>query len=101
VSGRHGTFAVDRLEGRLATLVSGDGAVADVPLRWLPSGLREGAILRVAIGSVGPDWTTAVADDAASRWRDALLCVILEQLRLRNLGGRLDSCIASGFNDLP
>ena len=101
MSGRRGTFAVDRLEGRLATLLAGDGTVADVPLRWLPSGLREGSVIRVSIGSVGPDWATAAMDEAASTWREALLGLILEQLRWRWTGGRLASCVPTGFSDLP
>jgi hypothetical protein len=101
VEGRNGTYAVDRLDGRLATLVDANGAVADVPRRWLPSGLQEGSVIRVTVGSFGPDWATAEADEAASRWREALLGLILTQLRMKSMNGRLQCCIASGFSDLP
>jgi len=94
-------YAVDRLEGRLATLVAGDGSVADVPLRWLPSGLREGSMIRVEAGNTGPDWATAEPDDAATTWREALLGLILEQLRWRRAGGQVVSCVSIGFADLP
>jgi hypothetical protein len=99
VSSRSGTYAVDRLQGRLATLIAGDGTVADIPLRWLPSGLREGTVIKVAIGARGPDWGTAQSDEAASSWRDALIGLILEQLRWRRMGGALASCVSSGFTD--
>jgi hypothetical protein len=98
---RTGTYAVDRLDGRLATLVSGDGAVADVPLRWLPPGLREGSIIRVTLSGRGPDWATAHSDEAASSWREAILGLILEQLRWRRMGGAVASCVSIGFADLP
>lgn len=95
------TYAVDRLEGRLATLIGGDGEVADIPLRWLPSGLREGSVIKVQISPRGPDWATAQSDDAASSWREALIGLILEQLRWRRMGGALASCVSAGFADLP
>ena len=97
----NGTFAVDRIDGRLATLIDANGAVADVPRRWLPSGLREGSIIRVVVRAIGPDWATAEPDEAASRWREALLGLILTQLQMNAMNGRLQSCVSSGFGDLP
>jgi hypothetical protein len=95
------TYAVDLLGGRLATLVADDGTSADIPRRLLPSGFREGSVLRVAMGASGPDWTTAEPDEAASKWREALLGLMLEQLRWHVMGGRVASCVGSGFVDLP
>lgn len=91
-------FAVDRLDGRLARLVSDDGTIADVPRRWLPSALREGSVVRVALhpGAGGPDWATAQPDEVTRSWREALLGLILEELRWRARGSRL-GCVAPGL----
>lgn len=95
------TYQVDRVAGRLATLIGDDGASADIPLRWLPSGLHEGSVIRVKVGRAGHDWSTASADESASRWREALIGLILEQLRWRTMGGRVATCVPSGFGDMP
>jgi hypothetical protein len=95
------SYRVDRLEGRLATLIGDDGATADVPRRCLPSGLREGSVISVPVTRGGHDWGGASADEAASRWHEALLGLILEQLRWRTTGGRLAGCVPSGFGGLP
>jgi hypothetical protein len=93
---RSRTYAVDQLDGRLARLVSDDGAIADVPRRWLPSGLGEGSVVRVGVNAGGPDWATAQADEAARTWRDALLGLILEEMRWRARGSRV-GCVAPGL----
>jgi len=90
------TYAVDRLDGRLARLVSDDGTIADVPRRWLPSALREGSVVRVGLHPAGPDWATAQPDEAARTWREALLGLILEELRWRVRGSRV-GCVAPGL----
>lgn len=90
------TYAVDRLDGRLARLVSDDGTIAEVPRRWLPSALDEGSVVRVGLHPSGPDWTTAQADEAARTWREALLGLILEELRWRASGSRV-GCVAPGL----
>lgn len=90
------TYAVDRLDGRLARLVSDDGTIAEVPRRWLPSGLGEGSVVRVGLHARGPDWATAQADEAARTWREALLGLILEELRWRVRGSRV-GCVAPGL----
>ena len=86
---RSRTFSVDRLDGRLARLVADDGTVADVPRRWLPSALREGNVMRVAVRPGGPDWGSARTDDAAQTFREAIIGLMLEELRLRSRGNRL------------
>ena len=77
-----------------------DGTVADIPRRWLPAALREGTVMRVAVpgGGTGPDWATAQPDDVASKWREALIGLILEQLRWRGRGSRA-GCLAPGFGE--
>ena len=94
--GRSRTYAVDRLDGRLARLVGDDGTVADVPRRWLPAALHEGSVMRVALQAGGPDWATAQADEAARTWREALLGLMLEELRWRGRGSRI-GCVAPGL----
>jgi len=95
---RSQTYSVDRLDGRLARLVGSDGTVADIPRRWLPAALREGTVMRVAVpgSGSGPDWATAQPDDVASRWREALIGLMLEELRWRGRGSRA-GCLAPGF----
>jgi hypothetical protein len=92
------TYAVDRLDGRLARLVGDDGTIADIPRRWLPAALREGTVMRVAVPARGngPDWATAQPDDAAGRWRETLLGLMLEELRWRARGSRI-GCLAPGL----
>lgn len=96
--GRSQTYSVDRLDGRLARLVRDDGSVAEVPRRWLPAALREGTVMRVAVPAPGsgPDWATARPDEAACRWREALLGLMLEELRWRGRGSRI-GCLAPGL----
>ena len=40
-------FAVDRIEGEWAVLEDENGRMADVPLADLPSGTRQGSVLRL------------------------------------------------------
>lgn len=94
--GHSTTYAVDRLDGRLARLVAADGSVADVPRRWLPAALREGSVIAVALRPGGPDWASARADEAARTVREALLGLMLEELRWRGRGSRI-GCLAPGL----
>lgn len=41
-------LVVDRIESGIAVL-EGDGASMDVPASWLPTGAREGSVLRVEV----------------------------------------------------
>lgn len=90
------TYAVDRLDGRLARLVSDDGSTAEIPRRWLPAALKEGTVLRVSVAPGGPDWAGAQLDEARRRWRDALIGLMLEELRWRASGSRI-GCLAPGL----
>jgi hypothetical protein len=90
------TYAVDRLDGRLARLVSDDGTAAEIPRRWLPTPLREGAVMRVTVRPGGPDWATAQFDEVRRKWRDAILGLMLEELRWRGSGSRI-GCVAPGL----
>ena len=95
--GRSRTYSVDQLDGRLARLVGDDGTVADIPRRLLPSALSEGTVMRVELPAGGPpDWATAHADERASKWREALLGLILEQLRWRRSGTPM-GCLGPGL----
>ena len=63
----------------------------------MPAALREGTVMRVAVpGGTGPDWATAQPDDVASKWREALIGLMLEELRWRGRGNRA-GCLAPGF----
>jgi len=44
-AGNQAVAVVDRIEGDIAVLVGEDGQVYDVPLGWLPQGVREGNVL--------------------------------------------------------
>jgi hypothetical protein len=89
-------YAVDRLDGRLARLVSDDGTVAEIPRRWLPAALKEGSVMRVAVRPGGPDWASAQPDEGRRKWRDAVIGLILEELRWRASGSRI-GCVAPGL----
>ena len=57
-------YAVDRLEGQMAVLVGDDETTVDLPRTNLPARVREGSVLRVALGADGrPDWSSAKIDD--------------------------------------
>lgn len=96
IRARTRSYAVDRLDGRLARLVSDDGTVAEIPRRWLPAALGEGAVMRVSVRPGGPDWASAQLDEAKRRWRDALIGLMLVELRWR-AGGRSVGCLAPGL----
>lgn len=74
-------YVVDRIEGKIAVVVGDDGRSFGLPKRQLPTGCREGTVLRVEVRGDTIDWSRAVIDDAERRRR-------LEQARetLRHLG---------------
>src|SRR2546430_8552506 len=82
-------YAVDRLEGPMAGLVGGDETTVDLPRRNLPARVREGSVLRVALGADGrPDWSSAKIDDQE---RERRLKAAQERLhRVRRSGPRGD-----------
>ena len=76
---KYAFYAVGRLEGSIAVLVSDSGQTIDMPRSELPSGLREGSVLRVRFGAqILPDWSSAVIDGRE------------EQRRLKEAKQRLD-----------
>lgn len=81
-------YVLDRIEGATAVLVDDAGATLDVPVRSLPSGVREGAVLRVSLRADGaPDWSTARVDHAEAARRRAEGEERLKRLRKRDPGG--------------
>lgn len=65
----------------------GDGDRAEVSARALPSGAREGSVLRVPEVQGRPDWGAAVLDEELRRARVKEAEDILERLRRRDPGG--------------
>jgi hypothetical protein len=81
-------YAVDRFEGSLAVLVADDGTSIDVSRRALPSGVREGSVIQVEIGSDGrPNWSKASLDEKERERRLKQARDALERLRKRDPGG--------------
>ncbi|HEY3412669.1 MAG TPA: DUF3006 domain-containing protein [Armatimonadota bacterium] len=56
---------LDRIEGDLGVIVAADGRSVDVPLAWLPEGIRGGAELTVTVAE-DPHATTEGRAQAAS-----------------------------------
>ena len=60
---KYAFYAVDRVEGNIAVLVSDSGDTIDMPRLELPPSLHEGSVLRVQFGAQDlPDWSSAVVD---------------------------------------
>ncbi len=81
-------YAVDRIERDIAILVSDSGATVQMPRVELPTGIREGAVLRVRFGAQNlPDWSSAVIDkeEEKRRLRDAN--EMLDDLKRSDPGG--------------
>ena len=71
---KYAFYAVDRVEGCIAVLVSDSGETVEMPKIELPKGVREGSVLRVRFGAQNlPDWSSAVIDkkEEARRLREA------------------------------
>jgi DUF3006 family protein len=81
-------YAVDRLEGNIAVLVSDSGATVQMPRVELPTGLREGAVLRVRFGAQNlADWSTAVIDKEEEKRRLREAKDMLDDLKGSDPGG--------------
>jgi len=81
-------FAVDRLEGSIAVLVSDKGETIDMPRVELPEGLREGAVLRVHFGAQNlPDWSSAVIDKEEEERRLREAKKLLDEMQRSDPGG--------------
>ena len=81
-------WVVDRVEGGIAVVVANeDGQAHDVPLSVLPSGSREGSVLRVGEGAGEPLWNSAVLDEKSRLERLKQAEAALDELRKRDPGG--------------
>ena len=81
-------YAVDRLEGQMAVLVGDDETTVDLPRRSLPARVREGTVLRVALGADGrPDWASAKIDDKERERRLKAEQERLDRMSESDLGG--------------
>lgn len=83
-----GVWTVDRIDAGLAVLVRDDGARhAEVRLSDLPTGVREGSVLRVPVAEGVPDWGAAVLDEELRREKLREAEKMLNRLRQRDPGG--------------
>ncbi len=81
-------YVVDRLEGKIAVLVSDRGETIDLPSVGLPRGLREGSVLRVRFGAQNlPDWSTAVIDKEEEKRRLEEAQRLLDEMKRSDPGG--------------
>ena len=81
-------WVVDRIEGALAVMIRDDDERRqDVSRALLPSGIREGSVLRVPERQGSPEWRRGVIDEEmrTARLREAE--EVLERLRRRDPGG--------------
>jgi hypothetical protein len=85
---KYAFYAVDRLEGSIAILVSDSGATVQMPRVELPTGLREGAVLRVRFGAQNlPDWSSAVIDEDEEKRRLREAKETIDDLKRSDPGG--------------
>jgi Protein of unknown function (DUF3006) len=85
---KYAFYAVDRLEGNIAVLVSDAGATVQMPRVELPTGIREGAVLRVRFGAQNlPDWSSAVIDKEEEQRRLREANEMLDDLKRSDPGG--------------
>ena len=85
---KYAFYAVDRLEGSIAVLVSDSGATLQMPQVELPTGLREGAVLRVRFGAQNlPDWSSAVIDKKEEERRLREAKQMLDEMKRSDPGG--------------
>jgi hypothetical protein len=81
-------YAVDRIERDIAVLVSDSGETVQMPRVELPTGLREGAVLRVRFGAQNlPDWSSAVIDKEEEQRRLREAKEMLDDLKRSDPGG--------------
>jgi hypothetical protein len=81
-------YAVDRIEQGIAVLVSDRGETVQMPRVELPTGLREGTVLRVRFGAQNlPDWSSAVIDKEEEQRRLREAKEMLDDLKRSDPGG--------------
>ncbi len=81
-------YAVDRLERNVAVLVSDRGETIEIPRLELPTGTREGSVLRVRFGAQNlPDWSSAVIDRDEEKRRLKEAKQQLDEMKRTDPGG--------------
>jgi hypothetical protein len=81
-------YAIDRLEGETAVLIGDDERTVELSRSSLPARVREGTVVRVALGPDGvPDWSTATIDDKERERRLKAAEEQLKRLRESDPGG--------------
>ena len=81
-------YAVDRLEGAVAVLVSDRGEIVEMPRLELPADLKEGSVLRVRFGAQNlPDWSSAVIDREEEKRRLGQATRLLNDMKRGDPGG--------------
>ena len=81
-------YVVDRLEGKMAVLVSDKGETIEMPRLKLPQGVREGSVLRVRFGAANvPDWSSAVVDSKEEKRRLNEAQKLLDDMKRKDPGG--------------
>ena len=84
-------YVVDRIEGTTAVIVADDGRTFDAPRRALPTGCREGTVLRIDAASMErPDWSKAVIDEPERIRRIERSRDTLQRLSETDPGGDVD-----------
>jgi len=85
---KYAFYAVDRIEGDIAILVSDSGATIQMPRVELPTGIREGAVLRVRFGAQNlPNWSSAVIDRQEEERRLREAKQMLDEMKRSDPGG--------------
>ncbi len=81
-------YAVERLERDVAVLVSDKGETIEMPRLELPTGVREGSVLRVRFGAQNlPDWSSAVIDKEEEERRLREARRLLDEMKRTDPGG--------------
>ncbi len=81
-------WAVDRIEGEVAVLVSDtSNRIVEVNLKKLPEGMKEKSILRVFERKDQPVWSSAVLDESIEVQKESDGEDIVEDLKQRDPGG--------------
>ena len=81
-------YVVDRLERNVAVLVSDRGGTIEMPRLELPTGIREGSVLRVRFGAQNlPDWSSAVIDSEEEKRRLKEAKDLLDGMKRTDPGG--------------
>ena len=85
-------FVVDRLHGTTAVLVAEDQEPISIAVTRLPSGIREGTVLRVRVDGDGAvAWESAEFDEMERRRLEREARDRLDRLRQRDPGGDIST----------